>query len=178
MHMTVRRGKPVRLGYDDQGGGFQGMPRNEDAGRTNVMRDQAEETGGTQRAAELQSGWAAEYAELYSLIQDNPRAVELLDRLVQTDPATHEALSGPGAAVARPVAEDTPPPFRGRPTTGARDATYRAMATDRRPGRLLTWERDEAAIRAIASQGAAAQRRRETEGFARRWPEIKRLRSV
>jgi hypothetical protein len=84
MHMTVRQGKSVlRLGYDQGSGGYQSMPRNEDPGRTNITRDQPEETGGTQRASELQQGWAAEYAELFSIIQDNPRAVELLDRLAR-----------------------------------------------------------------------------------------------
>ena len=130
MH-TVRGGKSYAAWLRPRpGGGYQGLPVNEDPQRTNPEPEQD-----PQRAAELQQGWEQEYAELYSIIQDNPRAVELLDRLVQSDPGNHAAMSGSSAPPGRPSVptQDEPPPFRGVPRTGARDAPYRAMATDQRP---------------------------------------------
>jgi hypothetical protein len=99
---------------------------------------------------------------------------------VQTDPATHEALSGEGGSVARPVAEDTPPPFRGRPTTGARDAPYTpmsgAMDVDWRP--LIKGPHSTQAIRGFVAQSEMKRRQREDEGFARRFPGASRLKRV
>jgi hypothetical protein len=87
--------------------------------------------------------------------------VELLERLVQSDPSTHAAMSGETGVTARPVAEDAPPSFRGKARTGARDATYAPMKTapamDRRPGRLLTWWQDEAEIRQRVAQSTIAR---------------------
>jgi hypothetical protein len=185
MHMTVRGGKSLmRLGYDQGSGGYQSMPTNEDPGRTNVMppdqEPQPEED--PQRAAELRQGWEQEYAQLFALIEDIPGAVELLDRLVQTSPQEHAAMNGQSAPPGRPSVptQDTPPAFRGLSRTGARDATYRpmSMATDRRPGRLLRWETDQAEIRYRLALDASAKKRHESEAFLRRWPELKRIRRL
>jgi hypothetical protein len=185
MHMTVRGGKSLmRLGYDQGSGGYQSMPTNEDPGRTNVMppdqEPQPEED--PQPAAELRQGWEQEYAQLFALIEDIPGAVELLDRLVQTSPQEHAAMNGQSAPPGRPSVptQDTPPAFRGLSRTGARDATYRpmSMATDRRPGRLLRWETDQAEIRYRLALDASAKKRHESEAFLRRWPELKRIRRL
>jgi hypothetical protein len=176
MHMTVRNGKScLRLGYDAQpGGGFQGMETNTDPQKTNLS------SGGGERSSQLQQGWISEYAQLYELIKDIEGAVALLDRLVQTDPATHEAMSGEGGSVARPVAEDTPPPFQGRPRTGARDAPYTpmsgAMDVDWRP--QIRGPHSTQAIRGFVAQSEMKRRQREDEGFARRFPGASRLKRV
>jgi hypothetical protein len=175
MHMTVRNGKScLRLGYDAQpGGGFQGMETNTDPQKTNLSG------GGGERSSQLQQGWISEYAQLFEMIQDIPGAVELLDRLIQTDPTLHDAMHGETGPPGRPSADaGRPPDFPGAPRTGARDATYRAMATDRRPRRLLRWETDEAEIRRRMMAQDSARKQHETEAFFRRWPELKRIRSL
>ncbi len=175
MHTTVRGGKSLmRLGYDQGGGGYQSMPRNEDPGRTNITRDQPEETGDPQRAAALQNGWEQEYAQLFALIEGIPGAVELLDRLVQTSPQEHAAMNGQSAPPGRPSVptQDTPPPFQGRPRTGARDQ-FKPMndpvAVDWRP--LIKGPHSTQAIRGFVAQSEMKRRQRETEAVEKRFPD-------
>jgi hypothetical protein len=133
------------------------------------------------RAAELDDGWARDYAELFELLEGNSRALALLDRLVQTGSA-HAAMSGPGSHVGRPSVptqdEDRRPAFPGRPRRPGIDAQYRAMApavaADRRP--LLAT--DEAGLRAFVARGVMNADASARERLERRFPGFNRLHRV
>jgi hypothetical protein len=133
------------------------------------------------RAAELDDGWARDYAELSEILKDNPRALGLLDRLVQTNPSEHAAMSGPGSHVGRPsvpTQDEDRPPFPGRPRRPGIDAQYGAMApavaADRRP--LLAT--DEAGLRAFVARGVMNADASAGERLERRFPGFNRLHRV
>ena len=94
-------------------------------------------------------------------------------------PSAHAAMSGLERATWAAVGatQDTPPAFRGVPRTGARDAPYRAMATDQRPrgtgpgGAIMAY--DTAAIEDVAGvvvrDRRLGLRRRLRSAFLARW---------
>jgi hypothetical protein len=169
MHMTVRGGKSLmRLGYDQGGGGYQGMEVNADPRRTNVTG------GGGEQAAQQQSGWEQEYAQLFALIEDIPGALELLDRLLMSDPSMHNAMTGQTGGTGRPSA----PEAEDRGKARARDAEFapmsRAMAVDWRP--LIKGPHSTQAIRGFVAQSEMKRRMREEEEFYKRFPTASRLR--
>ncbi len=182
MHTTVRNGKSTRRWAFDQGsGGYQGMEVNADPGGTNAMPPgQEPQPGqGQQRAAELDQGAMDIVQRLQEKLQDDPEGLDLVDSLasILMGPSAHAAMSGSSAPPGRPSAapaQDTPPAFRGVPRTGARDAPYRAMATDQRPrgtgpgGAIMAY--DTAAIEDVCRRGRAGQAARTSASIEKRFP--------
>jgi hypothetical protein len=194
MHTTVRGGKSTLRWAFDQGGGYQGMPVNEDPRGTNVMpRDQEPPPElGPQRAAELRQGTMADLQKLReSMVGEQ---LDLLDSILSAimPPGSYEALSGEGGPVGRPtppvVDTGEPPPFQGRPRAGGGQDAYRTTmrppaAMDKRPRGTgpngLIMAHDTAAIEDLLRRNRARENARVTASIEKRFPgALSRLKRV